>query len=528
MSGCATSGSAPSLPPSATHPTAPTHTAGPGATGTAITSPWSAPLELNAPTGTDASLTDSLTCPTTTYCMVADQYGYIYQYQTGDWIEGSQISPSIPDREIIALSCATPSFCAAGTNGPDILNDRSGKWTDTPVKGLGQDVGAISCHTTSFCMATGDFDASWIYSKGSWTSGPLVNTHIADGFSVNSLSCAAPGWCVGVSQGYAFTFSNGQWAPPVQLDPNNNFTDDVMADSCPTTNFCLAVGSDGFVDTYQSGRWAPETSLDPLDSLTAVSCATATWCMAVDNHGFTFLFSKGSWSATRVQIADFQDISCPATGYCWALDTSGRVYRYSNLAPTPGLEYTGTGTTSSWCGQYGGVPLAGFEDVFACKVAPDANSKAGETPFEPEFPGFQCVELANRFLSIADDGDTIWDTDVTIGSYLYGGNFAATAGSHDDLTTYTPSPGVLPAQGDIVSMWGGTSKEPEDGSDSHVAIVTAVTKAPGGGWSITTLNENDQSDKTGDGVSSITIDAKWNWSYEGGYFTQFEWVVLPH
>jgi hypothetical protein len=484
-------------------------------------------MELNAPSGTDASLTNSLTCPTTTYCMVADQYGYIYQYLAGRWTEGSQISSSIPDRDIISLSCATPNFCVAGVNGPDILTDRSGTWTDTPVKGFGQDVGTISCHTTSFCMASGDFDASWVYSNGSWTPGPLVNTQVATDFGVNSLSCGAPGWCVGVGGGNAFTFSNGKWAPLVQLDPNNNFTDDAMAVSCPTTNFCLAVGSDGFVDIYQNGRWAPETSLDPLDSLTAVSCATAAWCMAVDNHGFTFLYSKGSWSATRVQIADFQAISCPATGYCWALDTSGRVYRYSNLAPTPGVEYTGMGTTSSWCGQYGGTPLAGFEDVFACKLAPDPLPMAGETPFD-DAVGFQCTELANRFLSIADHGDTIWNPDVTIGSYLYGGVFAATAGSTDHLTTYTPSPGVLPAQGDIVSMWGGTKKIPEDGSDSHVAIVTAVTKSPGGGWSITTLNENDQSDINGTGVSSITIDPKWNWSYQGGYFTQFEWVVLPH
>jgi hypothetical protein len=475
----------------------------------------------------NALLVNAMSCPTTTYCIVVDEHGDAYQYRAGQWSMGTEVSPVSSYRDLVSISCATPDFCAAGTNGPDIYDDRAGIWTATSVNNRLQEIGGISCPTVSFCVATGGSEVSWVYANGSWSSGPLVNTNLGIYFGVDALSCAAPHWCIGVGGGYAATFSGGEWAPAVQLDPNSNFADDSMEVSCATTTFCLAVGGDGFSSVLKGSTWAPETWVDPYHSLNAVSCASATWCMAVDNAGFAFTYSGGSWSGTRVETGDLMAISCPTTGYCFALDNLGRVYTFSTLASVPIPEYTGSGTGPSWCAPYGGSPLAGFANVYACMLASGAGPKAGATPFDFD-TGFQCVELANRFLAAADHGNTIWDSDVTNGSYLYGGNFAATAGSVEGLTTLTPSPGALPAPGDIVSMWGGTSGQLEDGSLSHVAIATSVIQMPGGGWTITTLNENDQSDNlTYQGMNTISVDAKWNWSFEGGWFTSFEWVELP-
>ena len=173
-------------------------------------------------------------------------------------------------------------------------------------------------------------------------------------------------------------------------------------------------------------------------------------------------------------------------------------------ALTPG-EGSGTG----WCGAYGGTNLGSYDNIYAC-YGPSAPA----TPFNPGYGGFQCTELANRYLYNVD-GHTVF------GDSLVGGNFVSTVASQYGISTSSSGGSAMPVAGDIVSMWGGSSGQSQNGDNTHVAVVTAVS-----GGSITTLNENDVSDSNGNnGFNTITVSGS-NWSFNGGYYNTFDWLNL--
>jgi CHAP domain len=138
----------------------------------------------------------------------------------------------------------------------------------------------------------------------------------------------------------------------------------------------------------------------------------------------------------------------------------------------------GEGSGPAWCGSYGGTNQASFDNVYAC--SPN-NASAGATPFD-EYPGFQCVELANRFLwDVYSDGPIFG---------INGWNFAQTV--HADYPAVPLDPNgaagdpYLP--GDIVSFTGNPGT-PVAGV-GHVAVVTASTENSSGNGSVTVLQEN--------------------------------------
>jgi len=133
----------------------------------------------------------------------------------------------------------------------------------------------------------------------------------------------------------------------------------------------------------------------------------------------------------------------------------------------------GEGSGAQWCARYGGINLASFDNVFACSTK---STSAGATPFNPSVGGFQCTELADRFLW------DHWQRQPVFGATLDGASFASTVHS-----TYRSIPlisngttGQPYESGDIVSFTGKPGRNEPDG---HVAIVMAS-------------NENDAVDGT--------------------------------
>jgi hypothetical protein len=176
----------------------------------------------------------------------------------------------------------------------------------------------------------------------------------------------------------------------------------------------------------------------------------------------------------------------------------------------------GEGTGKGWCAAYGGTALGSYRNVYACR--PDTKT-AGKTPFDT-YAGFQPTELANRFL-YAMTGHTLFENDVA-------GDFVKLASSAFAIPSSTAgSSARLPGAGDIVSMWGGRSKQKENGDLTQVAVVTAVA-ATASGWTITTLNQADPSDTDGaDGFNRITVSAnRKTWNAEYGFYSDFAWLRL--
>ncbi len=176
----------------------------------------------------------------------------------------------------------------------------------------------------------------------------------------------------------------------------------------------------------------------------------------------------------------------------------------------------GEGTGKAWCPGYGGINLGSYLDVYACMPT---DKSAGKTPFDT-YPGFQCTELANRLLYILTGHALFADQE--------GGNFVALAAAAYSLpAAQSGTAGRLPAAGDIISMWGGRSKQPQNGSRTEVAIVTKVA-ATAAGWTVTTLNQGSPSDTIArQGIDTITVSAaESSWSTEHGFYTQFDWLKL--
>jgi hypothetical protein len=176
----------------------------------------------------------------------------------------------------------------------------------------------------------------------------------------------------------------------------------------------------------------------------------------------------------------------------------------------------GEGTGKAWCPGYGGTNLGSYLDVYACQPK---NKSAGKTPFD-SYDGFQCTELANRFLYAAT-GNVLFDNQQ-------GGNFVALAAAAYSLPdAQSGALGSVPAAGDIISMWGGRSKQRPNGGRTEVAIVTKVTATPSG-WIITTLNQGAPSDTSArQGIDTITVSGGGKtWSTEYGYYTSFDWLEL--
>ena len=173
----------------------------------------------------------------------------------------------------------------------------------------------------------------------------------------------------------------------------------------------------------------------------------------------------------------------------------------------------GEGSGKNWCGSYGGTDLGSYHNVYACKA--DSTS-AGQTPFD-SYAGFQPTELANRFL-YSVTGHTLFDNEVA-------GNFVALASAAYAIPdAIAGTAGSLPAAGDIISMWGGRSKQKENGDRTEVSIVTAVRADPAG-WQITILTQGKPSGAGG--LSSISVSAnQQTWRADDGYYASFDWLRL--
>ena len=135
------------------------------------------------------------------------------------------------------------------------------------------------------------------------------------------------------------------------------------------------------------------------------------------------------------------------------------------LALSPGY-----GTGPGYCGQYGNsASRYSFDDVYACATT----TSWGATPFDSAGQeSFQCVELSARFLWAIYG---IWagpGTGVQSGADLVGVVHA----QRSSIRVGYPTPGSVPAPGDIVSLGPGGSVDPTFG---HTAVVISDDQQKG-------------------------------------------------
>jgi hypothetical protein len=83
---------------------------------------------------------------------------------------------------------------------------------------------------------------------------------------------------VGVDGG-ATTFNGTSWTKAAWFEGNP-----LMAVSCPTVSFCLAVDDEGGSDPYNGSTWGGVVGHEPGPyQWTSVSCVSSTFCVALDD-----------------------------------------------------------------------------------------------------------------------------------------------------------------------------------------------------------------------------------------------------
>jgi hypothetical protein len=98
-------------------------------------------------------------------------------------------------------------------------------------------------------------------------------------------------------------------------------TQAIVALSCTTSSFCVAVGGPsgglprpGYAWLYRGSSWSPADDIDASGAFVAVSCSSSTFCIGLDaNSGFT-IFNGVSWSAPKPLDPD----GLPAAISCWS------------------------------------------------------------------------------------------------------------------------------------------------------------------------------------------------------------------
>lgn len=150
-----------------------------------------------------------------------------------------------------------------------------------------------------------------------------------------------------------------------------------------------------------------------------------------------------------------------------------------------------------------------YDDVWACGPVPgeDGSIPAAAAfsvpPFITDGHGFQCTELANRYLFHV--------TGHVVTGNPNGRYFVRDAARRFGYSVGEPGPGSVPRLGDILSEWGGQD-EPSSG---HVGVVTYVDVDASGNGTIHILNENGS-----DTYDYLPIS---NWQKSAGY-TEFDWI----
>jgi hypothetical protein len=147
------------------------------------------------------------------------------------------------------------------------------------------------------------------------------------------IACPSSTFCVAVgTNGYAQTFNGTSWGTPQFVDPSLNLSGSpLISISCPSTSFCAAVDLAGREIQWGGSSWTSPAQIDTTaNGMTAVGCASASLCVAGDAGGNGFVYNGSSWSGpipinNTSNHESIGDIACPSAAFCVAVGEAGSV-----------------------------------------------------------------------------------------------------------------------------------------------------------------------------------------------------------
>jgi hypothetical protein len=285
---------------------------------------WTGPTSV----GTAASVT-AIDCVSVGDCTAVALGGTLL---TGTATELS--TAGTVDRETVAtsMSCASTTACVIVDSTGHARSWNGSKWAPrSSVDGVG--LNAVSCPTARYCAAVDNAGRVVTDRDGSWSKPSLVDSHYVQAGQSDELSCSGPGYCALVSGGFTVNERAGVWGNPLNLDPAP-----FLSVSCPVRDFCAATDFYGRAYTYDGTTWSTGDEIDPgaqnAYGLSHVSCSGPTNCVAEGSGTRTTVHSiaitsellrYGGAKWKRIPGAHYLSdsgggLSCPTVSRCLTTD----------------------------------------------------------------------------------------------------------------------------------------------------------------------------------------------------------------
>jgi hypothetical protein len=262
---------------------------------------------------------DAVSCPTPSFCAAVDGSGHALLLRHGTWGR-----PKVLDSDpygFTSVSCSSAEKCvAADTQGDvDVWNGR--RWSALkavdPASNPDSDQMAVSCPSNGFCAAVDTDGHELVDRHGHWA---ITNTSA----KLDAISCSGPSWCVaGGFSGKVTDWNGSAWSAATTADPRGDQIDGV---SCASRSFCVAAGNDML--SWNGRHWSAPQQISP-STVESVSCPTLTFCLAGDSSiGRVYRWHHRRWrhDTTFRHQESVESISCPHTDFCIAVGDGHQVH----------------------------------------------------------------------------------------------------------------------------------------------------------------------------------------------------------
>ena len=201
------------------------------------------------------------------------------------------------------VSCSSANFCVATDNNGNVLTFDGTTWSaPQTVDPNGNVLNSVSCPSSNFCAAVDGSGYVFTFDGTTWSAPQAIDPTHDNLASLLSVSCPSANFCAAVDQyGDVVTFDGTTWSAPQAIDPSHdNQFSSLVSVSCPSANFCAAVDDNGNVLTFDGTTWSAPQAIDPngagLTSVsglgltwgtaTSVSCPSSNFCAAVGYYGY--------------------------------------------------------------------------------------------------------------------------------------------------------------------------------------------------------------------------------------------------
>ncbi len=246
-----------------------------------------------------------------------------------DWLD----EPSGTSALLHAVSCPDASSClSVGSSGVVLATTNGGKTWRDESSGTDQSLWGVACASTSSCVAVGDggtiirsdnFGISWVPERSGTTD------------LLTGISCPSSTDCVTVGNDLeALASSDGGSTWKAAPTGTSAF---LAAISCPVAGTCLAAGNSMTVDltTDQGAAWSPfEVTGHSQIALWGVSCPSTTFCVAVGSAGTIVVGNVSAQGSSGIERSgtseDLHGVDCPTVLVCYALGASGTILASSD------------------------------------------------------------------------------------------------------------------------------------------------------------------------------------------------------